>query len=198
VSFGIEPKLVDSRTNLLAPFFDRQGWLWSINKGTSPVIKVFNQTASMRLPEATAFEGERILSYSISPEGARLAVVTAEGSNNTVWLYGILRDKSGAPKALTGALRVPSAVARIEAVTWLDGTSLGILGKNDNGWAQPTIVTVGGFASDLTSLEGLTAFVGGHSLDSRFALTDTGELLQYRGSTWSHVFGDVLRVHFAN
>lgn len=198
VSFGIEPELVDSRVNLLAPFFDRQGWLWSINKGTSPEIKVFNQAASMRLPESTAFEGERILSFAISPEGARLAVVTVEGSSNSVWLYGILRDKSGAPKALTGALRVPSSLANIEMVSWLDGTTLGVLGKNSNGWAQPTIVTVGGFASDLTSVEGLTAFVGGHSLDSRFALTDKGELLQYRGSTWSRVFSDVLRVHFAN
>jgi hypothetical protein len=198
VSFGIEPELVDSRVNLLAPFFDRQGWLWSINKGTSPEIKVFNQAASMRLPESTAFEGERILSFAISPEGARLAVVTVEGSSNSVWLYGILRDKSGAPKALTGALRVPSSLVNIEMVSWLDGTTLGVLGKNANGWAQPTIVTVGGFASDLTSVQGLAAFVGGHSLDSRFALTDKGELLQYRGSTWSRVFSDVLRVHFAN
>jgi hypothetical protein len=89
-------------------------------------------------------------------------------------------------------------LVNIEMVSWLDGTTLGVLGKNANGWAQPTIVTVGGFASDLTSVQGLAAFVGGHSLDSRFALTDKGELLQYRGSTWSRVFSDVLRVHFAN
>lgn len=198
VSFGIEPKLVDSRPGLLPPFFDRQGWLWSINHGASPTIKVFNQTSTMRLPESTAFEGERILSFAISPEGARLAVVTAEGSSNSIWLYGILRDKSGAPKALTGALRVPSSLANVEQVSWLDGTSLGVLGKNANDWDQPTILTVGGFASDLTSVDGLAAFVGGHSLDSRFALTKGGELLQYRGSTWSRVASDVVRVHFAN
>ncbi len=69
VGFGAEPKMVDSRFNLLSPVFDRQGWLWSVGGATSPTFKFFDQAGSSETLLPLDFAGQRILSFAVSPEG---------------------------------------------------------------------------------------------------------------------------------
>jgi len=198
VSFGAEPTLVDNRTDLLAPLFDRQGWLWSISAGMSPKILLFDQNGNKGELQTSVFAKKQILSFSVSPEGARLAVVIRTGKTNEAWLFGLIRDKSGAAVSISGGYRLATSANNPTSVSWLDGSTLGVLSTNFDGWAEPSELLLGGFETTLAGLNGGTSFIGSHSTDARFALTSSGELLQFRGSAWTHVQSGVLRVHYPN
>ena len=198
LSLGAEPTLVDARTNLLAPVFDRQGWLWSVNDSRSPKIKLFDQTGHSAVLGTEVFAGKRVLSFALSPEGARLAAVVESGKARQVWIFGVVRNVNGLPTKLSGASRVSIKALSPVKVTWLDGSSLGILSKNTNGWSMPSEVTFGGFETDMTGLNDIENFIGSPSTSNRFVLTKNGDLLQFRGSTWNRVQSGILQVHYPN
>ncbi len=198
VGFGAEPKLVDPRTNLLSPVFDRQGWLWSVSSSTSPNIKFFDQSGSSGSLLAPDFSGQKILSFAVSPEGARLAVVVSTPLGHEVWLLGIVRSRTGRPVALSGKLVVASQATNPSSISWLDDTTLGILSQSPAGWSQPSEFFIGGFESAVTGMQGLENFIGNKVAGTRFALNTAGDLMQFRSSNWSRVQSGVIKVHFAN
>ena len=198
VGFGAEPKLVDPRLNLLAPVFDRQGWLWSVGAGSSPVIKFFDQAGSSADLLSPDFSGRKILSFAVSPEGARLAVVVSTANGREIWLFGIVRNTSGLPIQLSGRLKVSTLAPISSPISWLDGSTLGILSEREAGLSQPREIVIGGFETDLTGLPGHNNFVGNKAAGTIFALSKTGDLMQYRASSWSRIQSEVLKVHFAN
>ena len=198
VGFGAEPQLVDSRANLLAPIFDRLGWLWSVNNSISPKIYVFDQSGTKSELSGALFEKKQILSYSISPEGARLAAVVRSGKTLEVVLYGLIRDRAGMPVAISGSNRIATSALKPISVSWLDSSTLGVLSRNADGWSQPSEVLLGGFESTLSGLSEAETFIGSVSVDSRFALTRFGDLMQFRGSSWTRVQSDVIKVHYPN
>ena len=198
VGLGAEPTLVDQRTNLLSPVFDRQGWLWSVDSATSPVFKFFDQASNSADLVSSDFAGNKILSFAISPEGARLATVVHTRAGNEVWLFGIVRNSTGLPTQLSGRLKISTMASNPTSVSWLDGSTLGVLGKTAGGWSQPSEIFVGGFETLVTGLNGIENFIGSKTTGTRYALTKAGDLLQYRVSSWSRVQTGVLKVHFAN
>lgn len=198
VGFGAEPKLVDSRLSLLSPVFDRQGWLWSVGAGSSPVIKFFDQAGSSAELRSQDFAGRKILSFAVSPEGARLAVVVGTANRHEIWLFGIVRNTSGLPVRLSGRLKVSTMQPISSSISWLDGSTLAVLSQRDASLSQPREIVIGGFETELTGLPGLINLVGNKSAGTIFALTKNGDLMQYRASSWSRIQSQVLKVHFAN
>jgi len=193
-TFGAGAVLLDSRADLLAPKFDRQGWLWSVGSKKNTSVQVFSQSGEKNVLQTSSFVARKVLSFSLSPEGARMAAVVETTQGSQVWLFGVIRNKKGMPVALSQPFVVASAVSGASDVSWLDGSKLGLLGKAANGWSQPVERVIGGFEQQLAGYQGLRQFVG--SSGARYALTTKGELLQFRGSTWTPVQLGIQRVHF--
>ena len=196
-NFGSETVLLDPNPNLLSPTFDRQGWLWSVGSTVSPQIKVFSKTGTEHSLQSLAFAGRKILSYSVSPEGARFAAVVEAKGKNEIWLFGITRTKTGLPSSLSESVAIPSVILNATTVSWLDGSKLGLLSQSNAGWSQPTEINIGGFEQPITGLQGLQQFIGNNPSGARFALNDKGVLFQYRNSAWVAVQSEIKKVHYS-
>jgi hypothetical protein len=194
--FGSASALLDSRPNLLSPRFDRQGFLWSASSNKSPEIRVFSKSGEKNSLQTSAFAGHQILSFSVSPEGARLAAIVNTKTQHQIWLFGIIRNKKGLPTALSQKLVVTSSAINASGVSWLDGSKLGLLGQSSTGWSQPIELVIGGFEQQLSGYQGLHQFIGSNTSGARFALNNKGELLQFRGSTWAPIQSGIKAIHY--
>lgn len=128
---------------LLAPSTDRFGSVWS---GDARRIQVV--LASGRVVELTApwLAGRAVESVRVSPEGARVAVVSRGPGGSQAHVAGIMRDAQNVPTGLSDPVQVAGAVDDIRLATWQDGAALAILGSSD-GVPSVVLAGVGGLAS---------------------------------------------------
>jgi hypothetical protein len=112
-------------------------------------------------------------------------MVSSGADGVSVDVAGVVRDDSGTPQRLGDRLRVGARLIDATDVTWVDETTLGVLGTSGT-MTGPTVhlVTVGGATRALPSLESAVAVAAGRGERAVFVASASGELYTLRGTSW--------------
>ena len=124
VTAGAHP-VVDPRPGLLAPTLDRGGWVWSTTADPGSLVAVRADGRPRSIPIPTS---GRIVSIAVSRDGTRLLVALAADAGARLLVFGVQRDKDGAPVALGTPLELPVDAGRpIIDAAWVDNDSVATL-----------------------------------------------------------------------
>lgn len=131
-------KVASFATDLTRPAYDSSGYLWVGGRGVNgaPQIFVFPPAVGETPPKpvvvpATWLAGRRVVSLNVSPEGARLLVVTElpDGTQAQLGVSGITRSSNGQPTKLAEPLREAQPLTLVRDAVWLDATGYAVLGR---------------------------------------------------------------------
>jgi hypothetical protein len=194
---GAEPQVLHEGASLLPPSIDRHGWVWTgerLSAGTLTAVSASGEDP-VEVPVDWLADRE-VRSIRVSRDGARLAVAYQSPDGPTVIeVAAIVRDADGRPQGLGEArLVVGAALTDVAEISWLDESTLAVLGKGQ-GVENLTAYTVplGGRSEArpaLPAAQGIAA-----ALEALYLVDADGELLLLRGeaSTWTSVADVVVR-----
>ncbi|MBB2985784.1 GerMN domain-containing protein [Terracoccus luteus] len=133
-----EPLVLDPfGTELTRPAYDSSGFVWLGGLDTSGAPRVFTvgPTAGGERPAPKTVSvpwlaGRRVVALSVSPEGARLLIVTTkpDGSDPQLGVSGISRSANGEPTALATPWRQALVLDDVRDALWLGPGSFAVLG----------------------------------------------------------------------
>lgn len=130
-----------SGIDLVAPSVDRFGAVWSGEGDSLLVVLPSGRTEALRVDW---LEGRTVESIRVSPEGARIAIVSGGGGGRQVHVAGVLRDADQIPTGLSSPMRVGTPVGGASQVVWQEDTVLGLVGRDENGARTVFLSGVGG------------------------------------------------------
>jgi hypothetical protein len=175
--------LISDQTDLASLFFDSWGYLWLVPAAANKAIEVIGPDRSVRQFEDGATD-QRI-SYSLSPEGIRLATLITGDAGPEVSVHGLLRDSRGWPVSTLGSLRVRNVLGEAIDVTWQQNSTLRVLERTTSGLTAVSDYPVTGPRSQLSMppTAGTTLATGPSGL-STYLLSEVGEIWVLNGSAW--------------
>ncbi|MHA7134575.1 LpqB family beta-propeller domain-containing protein [Oerskovia turbata] len=177
--------------DLLAPSVDRFGGVWSGPRAQAGSLQVVR--ADLTEPGAPVtvaapwLAGRVVQSIRVAHDGARIAVVSADGVSTRVEVAGVLRDDEGVPTGLSEPFRVGAPITSATQVVWADETTLAVLGTDDSEAAAAVhLVEVGGDTTRLSPVPGATSISAGDGERSVQVLTEDGTLFgrSRSGAVW--------------
>ncbi len=193
-----DPVLVDSRANLLAPQFDRRGMLWSITRDGGSAIQVSPATAKAIWLSVPWLKGDAIKDFSLSAEGARIAmVVTNKKLGTRVVVASVIRDKTGLPLGLGLPHAVAAGNGTPVSIEWSGETQILVM-LADAASTSVSLYTVGGDSRNLGFVTDGAKIIASDSGSDIYVLSHDGLLMQYRGYTWSTLAQSVTAAHVPN
>ena len=177
--------------DLLAPSIDRFGGVWSGPRAQSGALQVVRaDLAEAGEPVTVAapwLAGRTVQSIRVAHDGARIAVISSDGTGTRVEVAGIVRDEKDVPTGLSEPFRVGAPITSASQVVWADETTLAVLGTDDTE-AAPTVhlVLVGGETTRLSPVAGATAISAGDGDRTVQVLTQDGTLFgrSRSGAVW--------------
>lgn len=111
-----------------APSVDRFSTVWWVDNAEEQRVHAWS--GGDNVSYSLDLAGERVSSIAVSPEGARLAVVTASNGNTTIRLFAI--GRSGVtPEGLTLGSELATPGGRATDVVWSDFGTLMIVSDED-------------------------------------------------------------------
>ncbi|MGF0117707.1 LpqB family beta-propeller domain-containing protein [Promicromonospora sp. Marseille-Q5078] len=143
VSGESAPDVLLSGTNLVAPSVDRFGAVWSAQGANLLVSLASGETRTLDVDWLSA---RTIQSVHVSPEGARVAIVSSGPSGRLVHVAGIVRDTDDVPTGLSVPVQVGASVRQVTQAVWQDEAALALLGRETDGDGAVFLAGVGGLA----------------------------------------------------
>ncbi|MEO0312799.1 MAG: hypothetical protein RL140_29 [Actinomycetota bacterium] len=190
-----QERLVDSRSNLLAPSIDAFNAVWSATSNPGDPIRVFDQGGTSVMLKNPYPGAIRIRELVLSPEGSRLAIVHDRYRGTTVDLFPVVRDKNRNVIELAEPLPLPALGNDISSLSWSDRTTLtGIAVVNK--LQQVRSLQVGGSVTDgkiMVDAVTLVSSIG----DNLYFLNTAGEVLASKGASWNVVQSKVIALRMA-
>lgn len=197
-------------TRLTRPAYDATGYLWvsGLDDGGSARVFVLNPTGSDQAPTPVAvpapwLAGRRVVSLTVSPDGARLLVVTTrlDGTDPQLGVSGIQRSPNGAPTGLATPLREARPLTLIRDAVWISSMSYAVIGRlTATEPVRPWLGTIG------SGLDGVRRRGTPDPADNRLAtvpdarsitsvggprglivITDDGRVLARSGASWRKI-----------
>jgi hypothetical protein len=170
--------VVDGRPALLAPTLDRAGWVWSAQADPGSLIAVRADGKPRPLPLTASGQ---IVSIAISRDGTRLLVALAADAGARLLVFGVQRDKDGAPVGFGTPLEIPVDAGRpIIDAAWVDNDSVATIAGAPGALDAVREYPLGGQAVDHgTVRDGRTLAAGaGSDFTAMRVLLGSGELAQ--------------------
>ncbi|AKU16234.1 hypothetical protein VV02_10780 [Luteipulveratus mongoliensis] len=160
--------------------------VWVIDTG-DPV-----EQAQPKAIDAPWLAGRDVLALEVSAEGQRVALVVRErnGGRTSLLISAIQRDPQGEVESLTPPRVVNDSVTHLTDVSWVNSTTLAVVGKlrSDPSQERPILVNLDGFAAPLRRADGAVRVVGGtRSQDNVSVVTNRDTILVRQGEAWKKV-----------
>jgi hypothetical protein len=184
-----EPKavLVDDRPGLIAPTLDGFGYVWSVPADNPAAIRVFGADKVPHDLAPTLPADSRIVSFDVSRDGTRIAVLLETDSGPRVIVAGIIRDAGQRSVPTTLGAPILDVVAdsgtAVDA-TWLDELSVATLTTVDD-VTTVTRYQVGGMHTSMGRPGDGIRIIGGNDSDNLRVLDADHVIHVPRGSSWS-------------
>jgi hypothetical protein len=172
-------------TALVAPSFDREGWLWTAeSQGEGALIASRPGNEVVTLPIA-GVEGRDISAIAVSPDGARVAVLSREGGLWRLGVVGLVRATDSTPTIANEPLDIGVGIGESAAIAWVGGQTVAVLGSSEPG-ETPTLdlVTVGGRTERISAVPDAIALAARSGIGSISLLTRDGSLYVRSSSGW--------------
>ena len=184
---GEKAVLLDDRPGLIPPTLDGFGYIWSVPADNPAAIRVFGQDGAPHDLAPTLPTDSRIVSFDVSRDGARIAVLLETDGGPRVIVAGIIRDADQKSVPTTLGVPVLDVVAEpgsaIDA-TWLDELTVATLTAADD-ITTVTRYQVGGMQSSMGRPGDGIRIIGGNDSDNLRVLDADHVIHVPRGSSWS-------------
>ncbi|MFM7014312.1 MAG: LpqB family beta-propeller domain-containing protein [Actinomycetota bacterium] len=180
---GSTVELVDPRSQQLNPTYDKEGFLWTITKAQGSEIRVTSSGGDRITISAPWAVNRSIRSFSISPEGTRVVLVTEQPLGPELLISAIVRDRAGNPISLTEPLSV-SEITNPKSVQFIDNNTVAIVNEVES-LGSVQLLTLGGLSRTLVSIPGASEVFAGGQSGALHLLTSSGEVYIYRGQSWT-------------
>lgn len=189
------PKLVDSRAKLLTPEFDSRDYLWSVGSSVNSAWLAWGSRGLQRI-STTALTSAAIKAFSISPDGARVAVLYS-GAKPSLWVHTVIRNEVGQPIALGSGIKLQSNFGNPISVQWADAINLAVLTTVDADNVRPTVVMLGGETKVYPALANGRKMVANLATSSILVTRRDATVVAFKSNTWVQIATDVRAVHLA-
>lgn len=189
-SAELQPVLVDSRPDLIAPSLDGFQRIWTAASSGEGGITAISLAGEITPVEAALPEGARIVSLDISRDDARILLFLDGDSGPRLVVAAIIRDEpSGTPIRLGDFVDIPieGAAAGSEAVSaaWVDEVRVASVVRLSDEATQVDVHELGGRSTSRGRPPGAVQIVGGNGgIDGLRVLTEAGQVFEPRGSGW--------------
>ena len=124
VRLGTEQLLLTDQPDLLAPQFDVFGFAWTLSQAGGEYLS-FNRLGEPA--ELNQSKNRNIVTFQISPDGSRIAELRSTSTGAEIVIRGVIRDRSGKPKAIVGLLPVNLAVGSALDLSWAGYNALMVM-----------------------------------------------------------------------
>ncbi len=193
-----EPRVLLEGQSLLAPSVDRFDWAWTGERTSAGTLTAVSPDGE-RVDVGAAWLADRqVRSVRVARDGARAAVAyqNADG-RSVVEVAAVVRDAKGRPQRLSDdRLVVGASLSDVTEVSWLDETSLAVLGVGSMGpGASAYVVPLGGPTEGKAAQPGVVNIAA--MPDRLYVADEDGVLLRFQLNTWAEVADDVRDPAFA-
>lgn len=184
---GAEPVVVSTDAETV-PTVDDSGWVLLQERSAPQRLVAWRAGERVELPLPPG--SNEIAAMELSRDGARLALVTAEGGSSEAWVLSVARDGDGRPVGLGDPYPLPTVEGAANDITWVSATQVAVL-ATDEDESQIAVLTIGGVSEQLPMPgTAVQAIVGGSEGTATLrALGADGALLSLQGRVWSPANG---------
>lgn len=182
---------LDPRSILLSPTFDRTGRVWAFGSLPNSEIRTATRSDS-QVVEASWLNGYERLSYSISAEGSRMAIVITNEFETKLKVAAIIRDAKGVPTALGQPIEISVSENEPAMVSWFGENRL-IIGYRQNQSDAVSFIksTIGGASEGFGSVTGAKHVLASDLGNTAYVLTAKGDLYENQGYGFTFLTGGV-------
>jgi hypothetical protein len=145
--------------------------------------------------QAPWLAGEQIVDFALSPEGSRVAVLVAGGSNQ-VLVAGVVRDEDGTPIRLSSPISIAAEVENPTKLAWFDSVTVAVL-NSESETSNISLVSIGGTTRIIQGVNDVRSLLALGDSSNLYALKESGELVVFRGSFWSTIESGISAVAIA-
>ena len=178
-------QLVDDRTGLVAPSLDGEGYLWTISTSDPTNLRAITQGGVATPIETTWPDASAVRSIAVSRDSTRLLVMLDVGGTSRLRVYGIVRDRNGAPFTLSSdwfEMILPAGTGI--STTWVDDSSVATLVRAGEADFKIVVQDIGGRTVSLPRVPDGVSIVGGNGQSGLRVLDSSGQLEVLRGAAW--------------
>ncbi|GAA1990597.1 LpqB family beta-propeller domain-containing protein [Isoptericola halotolerans] len=129
--------------SLVAPSVDRFGVVWTADGAG---LRVALSTGGTVTVGADWLRNQTVRSLRVSPEGARIALVTDGPDGTEVWSAAVERDADDVPTGLSAPVPVGGPVQDVQSVDWSEESTLLLLAGSSAAARNLYVAGVGGLA----------------------------------------------------
>ena len=124
-------------------------------------------------------------SHRVSAGGARVVVVSRQADATRIELAAVIRDRTGMPLILGEPLRFGEALANVSDVSWVDQSTVAVLGSVLSEPADRVyLLTLGGTTQALPLVEDAVTVAANRNARSLVVATADGRLYVRNGIGW--------------
>lgn len=185
-----------SAARISRPAYDSRGVFWFGGVGVGAAQRLWAVDATANPADAKAararavaarwLTGRIVVAVVPASDDERLAVVStdAKGHGTRVDIAGIVRGRDRFPTSLAAPLRVGTSLSGAGDITWIDDTSVAVLGAVGSAALRPYVLSVGGQLTGLSAVPRATA-VTTLSGQRDVVVTSTDNVIRIRaGNEW--------------
>lgn len=187
------PEVMDYTTvwegqSLVDPRYDRFGWLWTAERSAADQWVVVGDNGDVVELNPRSLEGRSMQSFAFSRDGARVAMLTRQGTQQILEVAGVARTPDGTPLSLTTPVDIGVRTGVAAQVVWLDDTTLAVLGVGTEE-SPPSIwlVSVGGRTVSIEAVPGVTGLTARYGERSLKTVSDDESVRDWSGTAWTTV-----------
>ncbi|UOR00888.1 LpqB family beta-propeller domain-containing protein [Leucobacter allii] len=183
--------LIDPRRELLAPAFDRLGFVWTVQATAPQTLQLTARDGTVTSVPAPWLAGRTPVAVRVSPDGARIAALVTSDADSQVLVAAVVRDDEGRPTGTS---------AEADTVLWAEGSPVDLDWTGQRGvvvlTAEGSTVRVsscalGQFPSELGAVQGGARVTGGGARSQIRVLGADGALFAAQNSGWQRVDGGI-------
>ena len=178
-----EPTLVDARPGQIEPTLDTWGWVWT-QSTTDPGVFVSrvgeDRLSTIELPAEVA---PNFISFQVSRDGTRMAVLYKQGERVNLAIMAIHRT-NGEPTALGTPLVIDMPGSAANDLAWVDANTVGMLVDVADGNTDIRLYRVGGELTSLGQIQSAAQITGTNTLAGMRVVDRDGTLYAPRGTGW--------------
>jgi hypothetical protein len=189
---GAEPVELLNGRELVAPSFDRFGWVWSGERGSDGTLLAGRSGGAVVEVAVDWLDGRSLRSVRVSRDGSRVALVSSGPEGPVLDVAAVVRDDNGTPRLVGQPLTLAPGLADVTQVVWVDEATVAVLGADSaRGPAAMHLVPVGGPTRSLPAVEGAVGIAAGRGDRALYVLTEDGVLFLHQNQSWGIVAEDV-------
>lgn len=169
--------------DLIAPSFDRHGWVWSTERTSAGTIVAALPGENQVALDAPWLAGRSVQAIAVSRDGTRLAVLSrATGTVQSLDVAAITREPSGAPLSIGQPLAMVPSLEPALDLTWSDTTGLVTLFEETGNLEESE---VGGWTRMEAVLPEARRITARNGVRTLLAIDADGSLVARAGNSWT-------------